>query len=322
MLAPQLTQKSGSGAPHAATNRLVCPLTASNCNKTNTPARNTKTHAGIFPYTKSMATVSTPAPAAALAPEPAPVRPAVLIRATQPGVTFRQRFTPGAANLLYLSTGEYDLPPNSHSQTLSLPNEEALLYQWEGQSTVHLGGHAYHLDPYDVLYIPKGAPFTLANSGAHARVIQTSALADNVHPVFHSRWAEMSKRDDRIRHLKGKDVYLMFDVSEQADKLVAGYTFFQPYQRSWPPHNHTDQEEVYIFINGHGSMEVYESPESLSFVHNVNRGDMVTIPFLNYHPVFSQEDPLEFIWCIAGARYWVGDKNKDFMKGGTGPITT
>ena len=114
----------------------------------------------------------------------------------------------------------------------------------------------------------------------------------------------------------------MFDVSEGADKLVAGYTFFQPYQRSWPPHNHTDQEEVYIFINGHGSMEVYETPETLSFVHNVNRGDMVTIPFLNYHPVFSQEVPLEFIWCIAGERYWVGDKNKDFMKGTSDTITT
>jgi mannose-6-phosphate isomerase-like protein (cupin superfamily) len=122
--------------------------------------------------------------------------------------------------------------------------------------------------------------------------------------------------------LKGKNVYLVFDVGEKADKLVAGYTFFEPFARSWPPHNHTDQEEAYIFIKGHGSMEVYESPETLTFVHNVGEGDIVTIPFLNYHPVFSQQDPLEFIWCIAGERYWVGDKNKDFMKGTTGPITT
>ncbi len=115
---------------------------------------------------------------------------------------------------------------------------------------------------------------------------------------------------------------MMFDVSEGADKLVAGYTFFEPYARSWPPHNHTDQEEVYFFIKGHGSMEVYEDPENLTFVHNVNEGDLVTIPFLNYHPVFSQESPLEFIWCIAGERYWVGDKNKDFLKGTGGAITT
>ena len=114
----------------------------------------------------------------------------------------------------------------------------------------------------------------------------------------------------------------MFDVSEAADKLVAGYTFFEPHARSWPPHNHTDQEETYIFLDGTGAMEVYESPETLSFVRSVKEGDAVTIPYLNYHPVFAQETPLVFLWCIAGERYWIGDKNKEFLKGGSGPITT
>jgi hypothetical protein len=43
---------------------------------------------------------------------------------------------------------------------------------------------------------------------------------------------------------------------------------------------------------------------------------------LNYHPVFSQDDPLCFIWCIAGERYWVGDKNKDFMTAKVSKLTT
>jgi len=38
-------------------------------------------------------------------------------------------------------------------------------------------------------------------------------------------------------------------------------------------------------------MEVYETPEQMTFVHAVGEGDLVTIPFLNYHPVFSQESP-------------------------------
>jgi mannose-6-phosphate isomerase-like protein (cupin superfamily) len=251
------------------------------------------------------------------------VKPGKLFPYVTPGVTFRQRFTPAEANLLYLSCGEYELPPSSMSQTVSLPNEEALLFQWDGKTSVTVDGVAYAMEPYDTLYIPRGAAFSLINQrSTSARLVRCSATADNVHPVHHSRFSEISQREDRIRHLKGKDVYLMFDVGEAADKLVAGYTFFLPNQRSWPPHNHTDQEEVYFFIQGHGAMEVYESPETLSFVHSVKQGDLVTIPFLNYHPVFSQQDPLQFIWCIAGARYWVGDKNKDFMKGGTGPITT
>jgi mannose-6-phosphate isomerase-like protein (cupin superfamily) len=190
-------------------------------------------------------------------------------------------------------------------------------------AAVDVSSTRYELAPYDTLYIPRDAAFRITNaSGESAVLVHTSAPADNVHPVFHSKFAEFSKREARIRRLKGKDVYLMFDVGESADKLVAGYTFFQPFQRSWPPHNHTDQEEVYFFIRGTGSMEVYESPETLSFVHNVGEGDAVTIPILNYHPVFSQQDPLEFIWCIAGARYWVGDKNKDFMTGNLSSLTT
>ena len=165
-------------------------------------------------------------------------------------------------------------------------------------------------------------PSWSTRGSAAPRILPKFAPAATAHPVFHSRFAEFSQREDRIRHLAGKDVFLMFDVGEAADKLVAGYTFYQPYTRAWPPHNHTDQEEVYIFIKGHGAMEVYESPEKLTFVHSLNEGDMVTIPYLNYHPVFSQEDPLVFIWCIAGERYWVGDKNKDFMAGKGDAITT
>ena len=38
--------------------------------------------------------------------------------------------------------------------------------------------------------------------------------------------------------------------------------------------------------------------------------------------MFSQEEELHFIWCIAGNRYWVGDKNKDFMTGKVDKLTT
>ncbi len=251
------------------------------------------------------------------------VKPGTLFKASDPVVTYRQRFTPSSSNLNWLSCGEYELPASSRSDMLCHPADESLLFMWKGAVDVEVGGKTYQLAPYDTLYVPRGAEFQISNLKSEiARVIQCSATAENVHPAHHSRFAEFSQREDRIRHLKGKDVFMMFDVPEAADKLIAGYTFFQPFQRSWPPHNHTDQEEVYIFIKGNGSMEVYESPEKLCFVHSVNEGDLVTIPMLNYHPVFSQESPLEFIWCIAGARYWVGDKNKDFMAGKGDSITT
>jgi mannose-6-phosphate isomerase-like protein (cupin superfamily) len=252
------------------------------------------------------------------------IQPAKLFRtAAADGATFRQHLTPGEANLEFLSCGQYDLPEGSRMQSLALPGQEALLFQWEGFSSVRVDGATYSLSPYDILYVPLGSEFALENTGDEASsVVQMSAPATNRHPVFHSVFTELSKREERVRKLKGKDVFLMFDVSEGADKLVAGYTFFEPHARSWPPHNHTDQEEIYFFLRGQGAMEVYADSETLSFVHSVYEGDAVSIPYLNYHPVFSQAEPLQFIWCIAGARYWIGDKNKAFLSGGAEAITT
>jgi mannose-6-phosphate isomerase-like protein (cupin superfamily) len=265
--------------------------------------------------------VSAPGEAAPLAAEP--VKPAVMFRHQAPAARYSQRFLPQTANLQFLSCGEHELPPGAATAPLGAPGQEILLFQWKGHSVVDVAGTKYLLAPYDTLYVPLGAAFQITNRDTEeARLFQLSAPAENVHPVHHARFAEYAKREDRIRHLKGKDVYVMHGEGEGADKLIAGYTLFQPNQRSWPPHNHTDQEEVYIFLKGAGSMEVYESPETMTFVHNVREGDLVSIPFLNYHPVFSQEEPVHFIWCIAGARYWVGDKAKDFMKGGDKPITT
>ena len=50
--------------------------------------------------------------------------------------------------------------------------------------------------------------------------------------------------------------------------------------------------------------------------------DAATIPVLNYHPVFSQDEELHFIWCLAGKRYWVGDKHKEFMDASVDELTT
>jgi mannose-6-phosphate isomerase-like protein (cupin superfamily) len=233
-----------------------------------------------------------------------------------------EKSSPQTSNLQFLTYGVYELTGRVCSGALAHPGEEALLFGWQGQVTALLNGERYALEHYDVLYIPRGATYQLAQDTGANKVITCRAPADNTHPVFHAEWKKFSRDERRIRHLKGKDVFLMFDVSEAADKLMAGFTLFQPHQRSWPPHNHTDQEEIYIFVRGRGSMEVYADEETKSFVRTVNEGDAVTIPVLNYHPVFSQEQELDFIWCIAGARYWVGDKNKDFMTAKVDKLTT
>ena len=227
------------------------------------------------------------------------------------------------SNLEYLSQMEVLLREQAVSPKLSFKEEEALVFNLEDPCEIDVEGTSYRLEHYDVLYVPVNASFQIRHAGEEeAWLYIYRAEGETEYPVHHAKWAEIKNNEERIRHLDKKDVFLMFDVAEEANKFIAGYTFYESYTRAWPPHNHTDQEEVYSFIEGRGAMEVYEDDEHKTFVTSVDVGDNVTIPMLNYHPVFSHEEPVTFIWCIAGERYWVGDKNKDFMKGKGESLTT
>ena len=229
--------------------------------------------------------------------------------------SYVEKINPATSNLQFLTYGIYECAGRMQSGALAHPGEEALLFCVLGTTVVEVSGRACRLEPYDVLYIPMGAAYRFRQDAGEARVAVCRAPATNAYEPFYARWAEFSRDERRLRHLQGKDVVLMFDVTERADRLMAGFTLFQRHQRSWPPHKHSDQEEIYIFTRGRGSMEVYADEETKTFVRSVAAGDAVTIPMLNFHPVFTQDEELHFIWCIAGERYWVGDKDKDFMAG-------
>jgi mannose-6-phosphate isomerase-like protein (cupin superfamily) len=234
----------------------------------------------------------------------------------------KEVFNPHTSNLDALSAAEIRIQ-NSTSPPFAFEGEEVLLFNLGSALTARVDGKDYELAHYDVLYVPLNKGFKLTHGGDDpGHVYAYRASGTEVHPVFHSSYADAQKNEERIRHLHRKVVYKMFDVSEGANKFMAGYTFYDDHTRAWPPHNHTDQEEVYSFIEGKGAMTVYEDDENQTFVTSVEVGSHVTIPVLNYHPVFSHDEPLCFIWCIAGERYWVGDKNTDFMKGDGDKITT
>ena len=251
------------------------------------------------------------------------VKNATLIKADDWQFQYRQKSNCCSSNLDILSYGTFDIKPGVTSDEIYRHKEESILFCIRGKVNIQIGSQTFILSFYDTLFIPLATPYIIKNvSNEQALLVVCTARAESQYEPFYSSWQQFSKDEQRIRHLSGKDVFLMFDVTEKADKLVAGYTIYKPYTRAWPAHNHTDQEEVYIFTKGNGAMEVYADEEHKTFVHSVAEMDAVTIPVLNYHPVFSQSEELHFIWCIAGERYWVGDKNKDFLKGDSAQLTT
>lgn len=256
-------------------------------------------------------------------PTPCDVRPAHLLRAEDFRFEYREKSSPHTSNLDLLTYGTYRTAPGGSSGELYHRKREALLFCLHGTPTVEVEGRSIPLRHYDTLYVPTDTPYRIAGQPAEETLLAIcSAPAEARHPLHHSCWETISKDEGRIRHLDGKDVFLMFDVAEPAEKLMAGYTIYRPYTRAWPPHNHTDQEEIYIFTQGRGAMEVYADEKSKTFVHSMGEMDAATIPLLNYHPVYSQEEELHFIWCLAGRRYWIGDKHKEFMNASVDSLTT
>lgn len=244
-----------------------------------------------------------------------------LFTAQQSRAVLREVFNQRDSNLQFLSLAELDIV-DARSSRLCHKREETLAFNLAGPATVRVAGVAYELARYDVLYVPRDTEYVVEAGPEPAHLYLYRALAEQEHPVQHRKWLEVQQDPERFRALTRKRVYKVFDVAEKADKFMAGYTFYEDRARAWPPHNHTDQEECYSFIEGSGAMQVYEDDERLTFVKAVGVGSHVTIPLMNYHPVFSHEEPLCFIWCIAGERYWVGDKSQAFMDGTASKVTT
>src|SRR4029078_9411001 len=121
-----------------------------------------------------------------------------------------EKSSPQSSNLSFLTYGVYELKGAIASGSLAHPSEEALLFYWKGAADVQLDGKTYSLEHYDTLYVPRGATYRLSQNQGESKHIVSRATADKVHPAFHSKWKEFSKNEQRIRHLKGKDVFLMF----------------------------------------------------------------------------------------------------------------
>jgi mannose-6-phosphate isomerase-like protein (cupin superfamily) len=201
------------------------------------------------------------------------------------------------------------------SAPMSYPNEEISLICTQGEGAVIIGNLRYEVTGFDMVYIPENTSFQLAGGkDKRFELGITFAPSHAKAAPAHVSFSQALNDPARMRRMVGKYVVIMLPAEMPSQNLVAGYAFFDPHTRTYPPHKHSDQEEIYHIVDGRGAMEVYPSEEQKTFVYSVEKGDIVSIPLEHYHPCFSQEDPLGWWWIIAGERYWIGDRDKNWME--------
>ena len=231
------------------------------------------------------------------------------------GGVYRQCITPATGNLELLHFGTWTLSAGFETDPVAAPGLERLYFVTTGSTEAWVEGAPFRMNPRDCLYVPAGATHRF-RARETAELACFGAPADKTFPAYVTHFADvpLSGPHPRLRKLKGKDVVVLCGEQDDASNFIAGWTFFDAVTRSFPPHKHEDQEEIYFFVEGRGAMEVYRDEENKSFVREVGPGDVVTIPRQTFHPVYSYGQPVTFIWVIAGARYWVGDRDQAFTK--------
>ena len=103
----------------------------------------------------------------------------------------------------------------------------------------------------------------------------------------------LDKTDSKVVH--SNETYDVID-NANLDKLIVSKTVLHPGKETGG-HNHTGQEEVYIFTNGRGSMIVGTK------TYDVKIGDIVLIPDGDFHKVWNEgDDDLIFTCVFDGGR--------------------
>ena len=107
---------------------------------------------------------------------------------------------------------------------------------------------------------------------------------------------KLSQEDSKI--VKSNETYDVID-NTNLKNLVVSKTILHAGKETGG-HNHSGQEEVYIFTKGYGEMVVGDNK------YEVESGDVILIPDGDFHKVwntgFYGEDDLEFICVFDGSR--------------------
>ena len=110
---------------------------------------------------------------------------------------------------------------------------------------------------------------------------------------------KISLNGEDSKVVKQNETYTLIDNTNLNNLVVSKTILHEGKETSG--HNHSGQEEVYIFSEGHGAMIVGEE----TFL--VSKGDIVLIPDGAFHKVFNTSnykanDDLEFICVFDGGR--------------------
>lgn len=95
--------------------------------------------------------------------------------------------------------------------------------------------------------------------------------------------------------VKDNDIYTVIDNTDLKNLIISS-TLLYSHQKT-TGHSHNEQEEIYLFVHGSGSIKIDND------IFPVEEGDLVLIPEGSFHQVFNKShDFLYFVCFFSGKR--------------------
>ncbi|MCK7479035.1 MAG: hypothetical protein M0C28_17985 [Candidatus Moduliflexus flocculans] len=231
-------------------------------------------------------------------------------------VTFRQRFVPETANLQFLSCGEYTVPPGCASVAFCSPEQREPAVHVEGRGPGERGRAAVR--PCQLRHALRAArrrvhPLQPVGGACRAHPVQrpgghgAPGVPLALRRVLDARRPHPSPRGqgrlpDVRRRRGGRQARRRLHVLQPVHESLAAA---QPHRPGRGLHLHQGPRRD-------GGVRV---PEKLTFVHSLNEGDMVTIPYPQLPPGVLAGGPAR-VHLVHRRRAALGGRQEQGLHGG------
>lgn len=182
--------------------------------------------------------------------------------------------------------GELTVDPHGECKTVSYPREEQIYVILAGKGILHYGDETAPVRKDDFTYLPPTVAHTVANSSSQTLrlVVMGFKIPKNVQITSPSKLRIANMEDEKEQTVGGHPSSVLFKLmlgsrTGTRDTIDSAYVVtslfwmdFAPGGTNFP-HYHTNAEEIYLVMDGHGEMVAGGGMNGVEGLHPAKAGD-------------------------------------------------
>jgi mannose-6-phosphate isomerase-like protein (cupin superfamily) len=182
--------------------------------------------------------------------------------------------------------GELTVDPNGECKTVSYPRKEQIYVILKGKGILHYDDETTPIRKDDFMYLPPTVPHTIANLSAQplSLVVMGFKIPKDVQITSPSKLRIANMENEKEQTVSGHPSSVLYKLmlgsrTGTRDTIDSAYVVtslfwmdFAPGGTNFP-HHHTNAEEIYLVVDGHGQMVAGGGMNGVEGLHPAKAGD-------------------------------------------------